>query len=66
MLDEITEPFTLIVTRGKSNGEEGRRNLFFLPTETMVADVGGTAVVIGLRFEVQPRTAVMTVPAITW
>jgi DNA-binding transcriptional regulator YiaG len=52
LLDEITEPFTLIVTRSREEGSAGRRNLFSLSAETFVADVGGTAVVIGIRFEV--------------
>jgi DNA-binding transcriptional regulator YiaG len=56
MLDEITEPFTLIVTRNITGGDGERRNLFFLPTETVEADVDGIGVVIGLRFEVHPLT----------
>jgi DNA-binding transcriptional regulator YiaG len=52
LLDEITEPFTLIVTRSREDRSVGRRNLFSLPTDTLVADVSGTSVVIGIRLEV--------------
>jgi DNA-binding transcriptional regulator YiaG len=54
LLDEITEPFTLVIGQAQAEPVAQRRNRYVLPGGGFEAKVDGTTVHIGIQFEVHP------------